>query len=249
MLEQRAKYVGWSLGLIAIMAAVLVFPAIAGSASAQRDAAEWQNRAAGLDDAHLIHTAKSSLASDLALLQMVDTVKADYALTEDLLTYNTDNFKQYEVDVAEHEVAEYECLSEAIYYEARSETLSGQKAVAEVILNRVASKHFPASICGVVYEGSERNTGCQFSFTCDGSMDIVPRGSSWTRSQNVAKLAMTGGITAFTDRATHYHTTAVNPKWADKMRMTKHVGSHVFYRFAPRNYKPSAPLLTVAPPS
>ncbi len=149
---------------------------------------------------------------------------------------------------ATHTLDEMQCLAEAVYYEARSETLSGQRAVAEVVLNRVKSKHFPNSICGVVYEGSERQTGCQFSFTCDGSMDIAPRGKSWDRSVDVAEYVMSGGHTPMTSYATHYHTVQVSPKWSGTMRMTRHVGSHVFYRFAPRDYRPSEPMLPVAPP-
>lgn len=145
-------------------------------------------------------------------------------------------------------MAETQCLAEAIYYEARSETRSGQRAVGEVIKNRVASKHFPNSVCGVVYEGSQRKTGCQFTFTCDGSMDAAPKGKAWDRSVRTAKTVMTGGYTPITNYATHYHTLEVSPKWSATLRMTRRVGSHVFYRFAPRNYVPSEPSLLVAPP-
>jgi len=149
---------------------------------------------------------------------------------------------------ATHTIDEVQCLAEAVYYEARSETLSGQRAVAEVVLNRVKSKHFPNNICGVVYEGSARKTGCQFSFTCDGSMDIKPRGKAWDRSFDVAEYVMSGGHTPMTSYATHYHTTQVSPKWSGTMRMSRRVGSHVFYRFAPRDYRPSEPMVLVAPP-
>jgi len=144
--------------------------------------------------------------------------------------------------------AETHCMAEAVYYEARSETLSGQRAVAEVILNRVKSKHFPNTVCEVVYEGSQRSTGCQFTFTCDGSMEIAPKGKGWERSVETANFVMSGGHTPLTNYATHYHTLQVNPVWSQTMRMTRQVGSHVFYRFAPRNYKPSEPSLLVAPP-
>lgn len=145
--------------------------------------------------------------------------------------------------------AETDCMAKAVYYEARSETRAGQKAVAEVILNRVKSKHYPSTVCDVVYEGSERRTGCQFSFTCDGSMDKAPNAKAWNRSYAVAELAMAGGIKPMTNRATHYHTTDVSPVWSQTMRMTKRVGSHVFYRFAPRDYTPSTPTMVIAPPS
>lgn len=143
---------------------------------------------------------------------------------------------------------ETQCMAEAIYYEARSETRSGQKAVGEVILNRIRNKHFPDTVCGVVYEGSERTTGCQFTFTCDGSMDIAPKGKAWERSQDMADYLLSGGHTPMTHLATHYHTTEISPKWSGTMRMTRRVGSHVFYRFAPRDYVPSEPTILVAPP-
>jgi len=139
-------------------------------------------------------------------------------------------------------------MAEAIYYEARSETKSGQRAVAEVIQNRVKNKHFPNTVCDVVYEGSERTTGCQFTFTCDGSMDVAPKGKAWDRSIKTANFVMSGGHTPLTKYATHYHTLQVNPKWSQTMRMTRQVGSHVFYRFAPKDYKPTEPVLLVAPP-
>ncbi len=146
-------------------------------------------------------------------------------------------------------MAEHKCLSEAIYYESRSEGKDGQKAVAEVIQNRVRSKHYPNTICGVVYQGSERSTGCQFSFTCDGSLKQKPRGKTWLRANQVATLAMTGGITPLTDRATHYHNLDVKPVWSDTLVMTKQIETHKFYRTRWRERGVSNAGLSVAPPS
>jgi len=150
-------------------------------------------------------------------------------------------FRTYRV--SKHVMQEHRCLAEAIYYEARSEPLAGQKAVAEVVLNRIKSKHYPNTVCGVVYEGAERTTGCQFSFTCDGSTALEPRGRSWERSNDVAALALTKGFQPLTGRATHYHTHEVNPPWSDTMRMTKIIGSHRFYKFKWRE----RPVVGVAP--
>lgn len=127
---------------------------------------------------------------------------------------------------------EHLCLAEAIYYEARSESLEGHLAVAEVIGNRVASKHYPDNVCAVVYEGAQRVTGCQFSFTCDGSLARRPRGESWDRAKRVAGNVMMGLTNAsFTGGATHYHTNYVAPYWRDGLIRTRQIGTHIFYRF------------------
>ena len=127
-------------------------------------------------------------------------------------------------------VREHNCLSEAIYYEARGETQQGQVAVAEVIMNRVHSPFYPKSICAVVYQGSDRDTGCQFTFTCDGSLAAHPRGRAWIQAQHLATAVMSGYTRPITQHATHYHTNAVNPGWSTMLIETTTIGSHVFYR-------------------
>ncbi|MBN8608125.1 MAG: cell wall hydrolase [Caulobacterales bacterium] len=129
------------------------------------------------------------------------------------------------------DVRQHACLSQAIYYEARGESQRGQVAVAEVIMNRTRSRAYPNSICGVVYQGSHRATGCQFTFTCDGSLGQRPRGRAWDRAQRVATAVMLGYTRPITQGATHYHTHAVNPVWNSGLVETVNVGSHVFYRF------------------
>ena len=126
---------------------------------------------------------------------------------------------------------ELDCLSQTIYYEARGEAYNGQVAVAEVVMNRVRSRAYPNSICAVVYQGSHRATGCQFTFTCDGSLNQRPRGRAWETSQRVAELVMKGHTRPVTQRATHYHTNAINPVWSSGLVETSTIGSHVFYRF------------------
>lgn len=129
---------------------------------------------------------------------------------------------------------ELSCLSQAVYYEARGETYQGQVAVAEVVMNRARSGVYPGSICGVVYQGSHRATGCQFTFTCDGSLERRPRGAAWARSQQVARQVMLGYTRPITARATHYHTTAIDPYWSSSLIETGRIGEHVFYRFPNR---------------
>ena len=133
---------------------------------------------------------------------------------------------------AEKQVRDHACLSEAIYYEARSEELDGQVAVGQVVMNRVASEFYPNEVCSVVYQGARRVTGCQFSFTCDGSMGRKPRGEAWERAKAVADYVLMGEAS---DRhvgvSTHYHTDYVRPYWRHGLVKTNVIGTHIFYRF------------------
>jgi hypothetical protein len=125
-----------------------------------------------------------------------------------------------------------ECLTSAIYYEAGQEPLTGQQAVAQVVLNRVRHPAFPASVCGVVYQGSTRQTGCQFTFTCDGSLARAPERSSWNRAREVAKAALAGFVQPRVGNATHYHANYVVPYWASSLTKAAVEGAHIFYRWA-----------------
>ncbi|MEH3045550.1 cell wall hydrolase [Sphingomonas adhaesiva] len=123
-----------------------------------------------------------------------------------------------------------ECLAAAIYYEAGSEPVDGQRAVAQAVLNRVRHPAFPATVCGVVYQGSER-AGCQFSFACDGAMARAPSRGGWARATRVAAAALAGAVYAPVGLATHYHTFAVTPAWNRGLVMTDAVGAHFFHRW------------------
>lgn len=123
-----------------------------------------------------------------------------------------------------------ECLTTAIYYEAASEPDDGQRAVAQVILNRVRHPTFPATVCGVVYQGSEK-AGCQFSFACDGAMARIPARAAWQRAARVAAAALHGAVFAPVGMATHYHTYAVTPSWNRSLVMTGVFGAHFFHRW------------------
>ncbi|WP_448658667.1 cell wall hydrolase [Sphingomonas sp. CJ99] len=123
-----------------------------------------------------------------------------------------------------------QCLTTAIYYEAASEPDDGQAAVAQVILNRVRHPAFPNTVCGVIYQGSERS-GCQFSFACDGAMARKPMASAWDRARRSAQRALDGYVMAGVGLATHYHTYAVKPYWASSLVMTGVYGAHFFHRW------------------
>lgn len=124
-----------------------------------------------------------------------------------------------------------ECLSATIYYEAASEPDDGQRAVAQVVLNRVRHPAFPATVCGVVYQGVERGTGCQFSFACDGAMARIPNPKGWARAARTAAAALAGAVFAPVGLATHYHTYAVTPSWNRSLVMTDVIGAHFFHRW------------------
>lgn len=130
---------------------------------------------------------------------------------------------------------ELECLAQAIYYEARGETPSGQAAVAQVVLNRVRHPAFPKSICGVVFQGAYHRTGCQFSFACDGSMRQARDVSAWNRARKMAARTLSGSISNQVGSATHFHTINVSPVWGPRLMRVTQVGMHIFYRFGRRN--------------
>lgn len=125
---------------------------------------------------------------------------------------------------------EWECLTEALYFEARGETVKGQFAVAEVILNRVKSERFPGSTCGVINQGTGKKYQCQFTYTCDGHKETIHEPRAYERVSKVARLALDGVAPKVTKGATHYHTKAVSPRWSRVYTKTASIGTHIFYR-------------------
>ncbi|WP_241524062.1 cell wall hydrolase [Oceaniglobus indicus] len=126
--------------------------------------------------------------------------------------------------------ADWQCLSEALYFEARGESVRGLFAVAEVILNRVDTSAFPGSVCRVIKQGTGKRYQCQFTFTCDGISDVVREPAAWRRVGKVARLMLDGAPRVLTDGATHYHTKAVRPRWSRVFALTATIGVHRFYR-------------------
>ncbi|GAD48201.1 hypothetical protein NT2_02_02830 [Caenibius tardaugens NBRC 16725] len=132
------------------------------------------------------------------------------------------------------------CLTQAIYYEAASESDAGQRAVAQVVLNRVSHPAYPNTVCGVVYQGSERRTGCQFTFTCDGSLARTPSRFAWDRAHAAAQAALAGAVYAPVGLATHYHTIQVHPYWAPSLNRLTTIGAHIFYSWRGNAGRPAA---------
>lgn len=126
--------------------------------------------------------------------------------------------------------AQWQCLTEALYFEARGESVRGMFAVGEVILNRVDSSRFPNTICGVIHQGTGRRYQCQFTFTCDGNPETIHEAAAYRMVGKVARLLIDGAPRDLTGGATYYHTRSVSPRWARVFPRTVTIGSHHFYR-------------------
>ncbi|MEQ1508812.1 MAG: cell wall hydrolase [Sphingopyxis sp.] len=132
------------------------------------------------------------------------------------------------------------CLTAALYYEAASESDDGMRGVAQVVLNRVRHPSFPGSVCGVVFQGSQRAIVCQFTFSCDGAMARAPSRPNWSRASRIAAEALSGRTFPAVGLATHYHTQAIWPSWGRSLAMTNIVGAHIFHRWRGRWGMPAA---------
>ena len=122
------------------------------------------------------------------------------------------------------------CLTQAVYYEAGYEPMSGRRAVAQVVLNRVRHPAFPNSVCGVVYQRNSTPV-CQFTFVCDGSLDRRPEQGAWKQAEQIARAALAGQVERSVGAATHYHADYVAPRWAPLLTKINKLGAHIFYRW------------------
>jgi Cell Wall Hydrolase len=146
-------------------------------------------------------------------------------------TRNTPARPFHAVQVGDDLARATDCLAAAAYYEAGDDPV-GQKAVVQVVLNRVRHPAFPRSICGVVFQGSERATGCQFTFTCDGALERrTPSPAAWSRARDIALAALHGAVYRPVGLATHYHTDWVVPYWSGTLDKIASVGTHLFFRW------------------
>lgn len=169
------------------------------------------------------YTLKRDTDSSMSRYAMRDR---DGAALSSLVSFRPEHIKR-----AEKINDEARCLSQAVYYEAGTESLGGKLAVAEVIANRVRDHRYPDNVCDVVFQGATRTTGCQFTFTCDGAMNRQPRGQSWDVAQKVAAHVLMNLNEQRTGGATHYHATYVDPIWSAGLIKTDKIGLHIFYRF------------------
>ena len=125
---------------------------------------------------------------------------------------------------------ELKCLSEALYFEARGEQIEGQIAVADVIINRKNSNQFPSTICGVVSEGSHRRNACQFSYNCDGKLELIYDKKTYKRIVKLSSMILNGAFSDVTNGATFFHASEVSPSWSKKFKKTRKIGRHIFYK-------------------
>lgn len=245
---QAARQGAAAIAVVAFTAAGM--PAMAMRAEAQRDDADWAAWSAAftkyLDDAdsgapaqrlafQASPRANGWRAQAVGLMAEDGFQRVSFSASPDLRDTSAlaamKTVQPEGLRAAARNAREQRCLAEAIYYEARGESRTGQMAVAEVVMNRVRSSVYPDTICGVVYQGSQRDTGCQFSFTCDGSMRTKPYGRPWREANAISTQMIAGQYQPLTHRATHYHTTAVDPYWNASLIETTRIGAHVFYRF------------------
>jgi spore germination cell wall hydrolase CwlJ-like protein len=170
-----------------------------------------------------VATQPKPVVPNLALAPKPDTIEKTFKLPE--------ADKKKVVLRRRIQMAEENCLARAVYFEARSESEIGQMAVAKVILNRVKSPHYAKSICGVVYQGSNRRNSCQFSFACDGQPDDVRQPAAWAQAKSVAQRAIAGDtqLGRGMNYATSYHADYVTPRWAKSLRKVVKIGRHIFY--------------------
>ena len=122
----------------------------------------------------------------------------------------------------------HKCLAEALYFEARGESVQGQIAVAEVILNRAAHPRFPDTVCDVIYQGSEEGSACQFSYACDDHPEEFKNSRAYDRSLRIAAFLLRHGAWGFARGAVYYHTHSVSPTWAEQMKVLTEIGNHLF---------------------
>ena len=153
---------------------------------------------------------------------------ASYVTRPELgIAYSRDWLARQSVDGDNEQSA---CLAEALYFEARGESVKGQFAVAEVIMNRVDSAEFPDTVCGVIHQGTGRKFQCQFTYTCDGKPEHIAEQATFARVGKVARIMAQGAPRRLTDGATFYHSRAVSPRWSRVFERTASIGVHHFYR-------------------
>jgi spore germination cell wall hydrolase CwlJ-like protein len=243
--------VNWTLrSLLAagLLSICVVAIAMSVTLNAKRVEAERSAEQAIADEAQLVADFANFLAAETAAVRnALDAPRLKPARPTAAVMLGDDvqsslaKFDLTSLTVAKLNGEERTCLAQAIYYEARSEPRIGQLAIADVVLNRVASSLYPNSICKVVFQGSERRTGCQFSFTCDGSMQARLSKRKWKASGELAGAILAGVWAPVSRNATHYHANYVTPYWAASLTPTATIGTHKFYKFPSRRTVAAAP--------
>ena len=216
-----------------VVAAILALFAITSFSLAWRDPSvdALLERATGSPTERLHKAAEATSATQLRQVAPQDALQINAAIPlSNLANPAARPFLLRAASEADR-IRSLDCLTAAIYYESALEPTDGQRAVAQVVLNRARHPAYPASVCGVVFEGARRYTGCQFSFSCDGSLRRGPMAGHWDRARRVAEAALAGYVYAPVGWATHYHANYVVPYWASSLVKSATVGTHIFYRW------------------
>lgn len=234
-----------AVGLLAVCGVATAMSATVNAKRAEQEAAvqraldEEAELVADLAKYLTLETKEIRTALDTPRLKPAKPIAT--AVSGEFSLANLATFDFTSLTIAKLDSEERTCLAQAIYYEARSEPRIGQLAVADVVLNRVENRLYPNSICEVVFQGSERRTGCQFSFTCDGSMQARLNKRKWKQSQDMAGAILAGMRVPVSRKATHYHADYVTPYWAPSLTPTATIGTHKFYKFRNRRTVAAAP--------
>ena len=244
--EQRDVYTRSAAVFACGLLACLLLPAASERYEAQRIEADFRSQAVSLassqnarealyihsDAAKLIehpwlHAVENEIERNpRASLSRVAMYSRDVAAITSVVADGLAN-----AELAELAIAEHDCLTKAVYYEAGFQKTEGKLAVAEVIMNRVADHRYPNSVCEVVFQGATRTTGCQFTFTCDGALKRKPDEEAYAQASVVAAHVLMDLHERRTGAATHYHATYVDPIWNVGLVRTNKIGAHIFYRF------------------
>ncbi len=183
----------------------------------------------------LINPALSAIdaLTDAAPFPVSPSQQLAYARADAPATDFTKTLDKHGKEVSDKEIW---CMATAIYFEARGESYRGQVAVGQVVMNRVAHRLYPGTICAVVFQNQSKRNACQFSFACDGIPETVTDKKSWTQANEIAKGVINGSLflTEVAD-ATHYHASYVYPDWAPRLKRVTKIGMHIFYRFKYRS--------------
>lgn len=224
---------------IATIGALLTYAAWHWNATAQRPAASRTGATAEIDvnPDRFTTPARSELSEDEQAAAV--TLNAANPVVSGARITAAPFFFDPALSPIERARAEH-CLALAVYYESATEMSVGQRAVAQVVLNRVRHPAYPQTVCGVVFQGSSRATGCQFTFTCDGSLARIPSTAGWRRASAIAQQALSGYVEAAAGTATHYHTDWVAPVWRTELVKLAQIGTHIFYRWPGRTGMPTA---------
>ena len=209
------------------IAAVILLISAGGAASADMVISKSNNPTAELGESLTqLVTAERQAMSGMPGKQLKSLVEPPAAMAAQVARFNP---AWVDAQPVAKGGSEWACLAEALYFEARGESLRGIFAVAEVILNRVDTARYPDTVCGVINQGTGERYRCQFSYNCDGRAETITEPRAYERVGKVARMMLDGMPRTLTNGATYYHTKAVRPNWSRVFDRTATIDDHHFY--------------------